>query len=715
MTTIVTTTTTTTKDSLSPTSSINYTVSPPSTTSSSPILFYQQNSSSSSDNNLRNSSTDSIDTLKSTTSTIKFGKSNSEEPPSSPIINKTSIPIQITAPSPKSISTIKEPLKKKFNLPNYYVPPKNLQSQPQQPQPQSQPQSQQQSQQLSSSNNSTTSSSNSSLLSLNEIAQQVQSQQQQQSKPKLLHKKSGELIKSSLKLSPHSLLQRSISSPNIIQNKTNHNSISSPRKSVRFASRLINVKMFDGCESPASVSSLNSPCDSPPNELSTRRKKLYSVEDFPDFDDQNYPSHNRHNLDNDQDDSLLEGSKYFNRPRSDYFDFEWNWNKSDDDEEEEEEETDLEREDDTTEDEDDTKLKEYRLIDHNIPKLPSTKSNNKIWLTSAYIMKSNINSIQSKQFLNGIFQVSNLGFEKKFILKLSFNNWKSIINFDGSSRISYIRSVTSKIDEFKFMINLNDLLNCYTNDENSTNNNITISLCIKYEVNGQEYWANNQGMNYNFNLIEIKQQQQPRQKNKFNNQKFISRSQNSSPAPFKEICSKLIKHQQDQKLQDLNLNGNNNSIALKSLNSISMGNNFGESSNKLSSGLTRPTIMRKSFSSNDVTSINNKQRYSNRQKSKDSTTTTTTTETTNLLNSLSINSSFSNLSYTDILNQYCFANNNNSTTNKFVTGTSSSSSSSSKSTTPITSGHCSPITSTNDSLNNTTASTLHYFSDSIHI
>ncbi|KAI5960763.1 uncharacterized protein KGF55_004333 [Candida pseudojiufengensis] len=705
MTTIVTTTAT--KDSLSPTSSINYTVSPPSTTSSSPILFYQQNQSSLSDNDL-NSSTDSIDTLKSTTSTIKYNKSSSEELQSQTQSHNYSIPIQITAPSPQLPSTsvleASQPQpKKKFNIPNYYVPPKNTHQEQLQPH-------------ISSSTNSTTSSSNSSLLSLNDFTQHKQ-QQQQQEKPKLLRKKSGELIKSSLKLSPHSFLQRSISSPNIIQNNGNNNRIDeilSPRKSVRFASRLINVKMFDGCESPASVSSLNSPCDSPPNEI--KRKSLYSVNDFSDFNNNHQRSRFDNNIDESEeevDDSYLDNSQYFNKPRNDYFDFDWNWHKSDD-----EEDLLSEREDETTEDEDEeddeeeSRSKEYRLISHDIPKLPSTKSNNKIWLTSAYIMKSTPQSTttsskssasSSKQFLNGIFQVSNLGFEKKFSIKLTFNNWKSIINFDGSSRISYIRSVNSKIDEFKFMINLNDLLNCYTHNskEDIQEKNITISLCIKYEVNGIEYWANNQGKNYNFNLIELLNQK-PTQKSQSPN-KFISRSQNSSPAPFKEICSKLINYQQSQQL-------NKNSIALKSLNSISMGKNFDDSTTSTSTNSSalppRPTIMRKSFSSNDITTLN-KHRYSNRQKQKESNTTTTTT--TN--DASSLQNSFSNLSYSDILNQYCFANNNTKISNITTTTTSNSSIDglNKSNTSGVNNGHCSPEHI------GSTASTLHYFSDSIHI
>ncbi|ODV88137.1 carbohydrate-binding module family 21 protein [[Candida] arabinofermentans NRRL YB-2248] len=66
------------------------------------------------------------------------------------------------------------------------------------------------------------------------------------SKPSLLRKKSGELVKSSLRLPS---LKRSNSMPNA--------------KSVRFANRLENIKFFDKLEKPIAVSNESSPVNSP--------------------------------------------------------------------------------------------------------------------------------------------------------------------------------------------------------------------------------------------------------------------------------------------------------------------------------------------------------------------------------------------------------------------------------------------------------------------
>ena len=80
-----------------------------------------------------------------------------------------------------------------------------------------------------------------------EPALEINSQELQRPHP-LLRKKSGELIKSSLKLPS---LSRSMSTPQL--------------KSVRFAARIANIKMFDGTESPSAVLTCeNSPVHSPP-------------------------------------------------------------------------------------------------------------------------------------------------------------------------------------------------------------------------------------------------------------------------------------------------------------------------------------------------------------------------------------------------------------------------------------------------------------------
>lgn len=111
---------------------------------------------------------------------------------------------------------------------------------------------------------------------------------------------------------------------------------------------------------------------------------------------------------------------------------------------------------------------QYFISSHNI-NLTNTNTNT-IYLKS-------INYYDGK--LIGYVNCLNLDFEKKFQIKLTFNNWKSSILFNNNFR--YIKSI-NEYDEFKFEINLN-----VSKD---------FELVINYSVANQIYWDNNNGLNY---------------------------------------------------------------------------------------------------------------------------------------------------------------------------------------------------------------------------
>lgn len=474
----------------------------------------------------------------------------------------------------------------------------------------------------------------------------------------LIRKKSGEIVKSSLKLS--SLLQRSLSTPQLsaMGNK------GSTRKSVRFASRLANVKMFDGCDSPSTVSLANSPCTSPPCEFES------GFEDV-DVDDEVY--------------TFLKNKPNRRRRQG----FEWNWDK-------------LNNSSSSSDDEDDywsapkqlnktnkflpssgvgktaPRSSEYRLTSHNIPKMVNSKESI-VWLPSAYVLKTD-----GKTFLYGLVNVQNLAFEKKVFLKLTLNNWKTSVIFGGQAVINYFKSISDKIDQFKFKISLDDLIS-------SDGKNVQLQMCIKYQVNGTEYWDNNFGKNYQFQLTRI-------DRNVINNSSSTSvggsktvKKDDEFPQ-FNELVSKLMLHQQDTQIKK----------------KTTLQRNFED--------LIKPTVSRpvlnKSYSSNDIVGSTTNQprpRYSQRHQRNHTPTTSNLSRP-----------DFSSLSYADLLNNYCFANSSTTTHNNPLV--SSSSNNSSISTSPIPS-----ISSTSSSTPSTpilaptclappsTASTFHSFSDSIHI
>lgn len=470
-----------------------YSISPPSSTtsssrSSSPVTsFYQTSSTATS----ATSSTDSLDTVKSTTSTstIKLLSHTSSDSITIPILR---------TPTPSSASVLQQqqqhqqpqqvPPQPKFKLPNYYVPPAKLvhptiavTSPPQQPQ---QPQQ-----------------SNSLQLAASTTA-----------KPPLLRKKSGELIKSSLKLP--ALLQRSISSPHI-STDGEVGGIISPRKLVRFASRLINVRMFDGCDTPASVSSAGSPLDSPDegeeeDYFYTSGGKTGSTFTNDGFD-LSVPAYED-----------FEFSKFTNKTTN----FDWNFNFAKPKEE----------------------IKEYRLTSHNIPSTTrTTEPNSKIWMTSAYLLKVN-----SKTYLCGWLNVVNIAFTKEINLKLTIDNWESSIIVGGIAK--YQKSLGSTLDQFKFMLDL-ELFNIV--DEK------TIELCLEYNTNGQTYWGNNMQQNYKFNIErKIKKpvgavpQAPPQQRLRL--KLALSQNQSLNSSGYEEICTKLLNHK-----SSLALNFTNDEFSFK--------------------------------------------------------------------------------------------------------------------------------------------------------
>ena len=131
-----------------------------------------------------------------------------------------------------------------------------------------------------------------------------------------------------------------------------------------------------------------------------------------------------------------------------------------------------------------------------------------------YLNNQNIRLHSLKQLddskLSGLIYVNNLNFEKFIEIKFSFNNWKDIHYVTAN----FNKSITNKIDEFKFIIDLNSLK--YTlqfkgliyneNSDSLDRLNITkcplnVNLCCRYDVNNETYYDNNYYENYQMSLI----------------------------------------------------------------------------------------------------------------------------------------------------------------------------------------------------------------------
>lgn len=603
-------------------------------------------------------------------------------PSTAPIITTTSNTFTFVKPSPyhqtqqpqiktqpqtqaqaQQQPTLSIPRTSKIQIPNYYVPPKTLV------------------QELDSFESTSSSSSSTSLCS----ASSMSSSSSYILPPKLIRKKSGELVKSSLKLPQ--LLQRSLSTPQL-----------PARKSVRFASRLINVKMFNGFESPASVSStLSTPLHSPPGGV------------YGDDDDDDY-------FDGVDDEYRFLKEK---PRRMDYFDWNWHGDHSSNGGSRGGYEYSSEN---NSDDEDDywlsprlvtgSSTKEYRLTSHNIPKMFNANDSN-VWLPSAYVLKTD-----GKTYLYGLINVKNLAFEKRLFIKLTLNNWKTSIVFGGASIINYVKSI-GNIDQFKFKISVDDLiLNRYDG------NNVDLQMCLKYEVNNQTFWDNNGGENYRFKLSLVNgiksYTYKPTTSSSSNTAAATPKKDTEESHQFNELISKLILHQQGTKAETAPATTASTTPAVprpaapskRSVSSFpqrfsfSVQNNF-EDHHKAPPPVQRP-FLRQSFSSSDIMTTPSsgnsnfqpsvgRPKYSQsfrqrqQQRKVDSSSTTGKPE-------------FSSISYADLINNYCFANSSSTSTPNTQVTTPDSSASPSGASTPVI-GSCSP----------STASTFYSLSDSLHI
>ncbi|RLV85036.1 Protein phosphatase 1 regulatory subunit [Meyerozyma sp. JA9] len=197
----------------------------------------------------------------------------------------------------------------------------------------------------------------------------------------LLKKKSGELVKSSLRLSS---LTKCASASSLL----------SPTKSVRFASRLANIKMFDGTDSPSVVSTTeNSPTGTPP---------------------------------------AAEGG-------DSYFDLRWDDDESDSNS--------VSDEEGVITPPGPTKYKWDWSNFRSVTNLHCTDG------TPIYLSTLSLSADSTS--LNGMLMAKNIAFEKAISIKLTFDGWQSklIIN-----NVSYVRSFAAiNYDQFRFSIPLQNL------------------------------------------------------------------------------------------------------------------------------------------------------------------------------------------------------------------------------------------------------------------
>lgn len=128
-----------------------------------------------------------------------------------------------------------------------------------------------------------------------------------------------------------------------------------------------------------------------------------------------------------------------------------------------------------------------------------------------------------KQTLIGTCAVQNLAFHKLVVARFTTDYWKTTSEVVAEYHNDPRDPAANGCDRFNFHIKLSDAANI---DEK------TLLLCVRYAVGGQEYWDNNNSMNYQVDFIKTKPVKSARLATSRNNThpQQIPRSRHSPPA-----------------------------------------------------------------------------------------------------------------------------------------------------------------------------------------
>ncbi|KAL4897989.1 putative phosphatase regulatory subunit-domain-containing protein [Aspergillus ambiguus] len=131
---------------------------------------------------------------------------------------------------------------------------------------------------------------------------------------------------------------------------------------------------------------------------------------------------------------------------------------------------------------------EWDLRLPNFPHDTSRRSNQRVRLERLYLSPD-------KTTLVGMVAVANLAFQKLVAARFTFDFWKTISEVTAEYHHDVRRKqVHDGYDRFCFSIKL---------DEQANLERKTMLICIRYNVDGQEFWDNNNSMNYQVKFLKV--------------------------------------------------------------------------------------------------------------------------------------------------------------------------------------------------------------------
>lgn len=97
-----------------------------------------------------------------------------------------------------------------------------------------------------------------------------------------------------------------------------------------------------------------------------------------------------------------------------------------------------------------------------------------------------------KKNLIGVVAVHNLAFSKSVTARFTLDYWKTTSEVSAEYSNDLRRGPVDNLDRFTFSISVVDQANL---------ENKTLFFCVRYNVNGQEYWDSNKNMNYQIDFV----------------------------------------------------------------------------------------------------------------------------------------------------------------------------------------------------------------------
>ncbi|KNB04351.1 hypothetical protein FOXG_06487 [Fusarium oxysporum f. sp. lycopersici 4287] len=123
----------------------------------------------------------------------------------------------------------------------------------------------------------------------------------------------------------------------------------------------------------------------------------------------------------------------------------------------------------------------WEMVTPNFPRQSGSRE-------SQFVYIKKLRLLDDQNSMQGLVAVRDVAFRKSVTCRFTFDNWKTISDVaaaysDGNAS----GEAPSGYDFFVFTIELSDIVNLESK---------IAYLCVRYTVNGQEYWDNNSGRNY---------------------------------------------------------------------------------------------------------------------------------------------------------------------------------------------------------------------------